>query len=307
MKSLVVIGFTIISIWLMYEYPHTMINPGELIEGHKELKDKCVSCHKPFWGVETDKCIECHKLSEIGKVLTTATEPKTDKEKIYFHEYLEGQECTACHSDHNGLVPDAQKSKFDHELLSAAVINKCNSCHDSNSDDFHKQVSPDCKNCHNTKGWKSEVVFKHELILGVAKNNCISCHKKPDDTYHASFDDNCYKCHNTSKWLPSTFDHTSYFELDKDHNTKCITCHASSNFKTYTCYGCHEHSQSNIMNKHIEEGINDFSNCVSCHKGARESENEGKGESGDKGDKNESGNSAPKDENKNKVQEEDDD
>ena len=296
MKKLATIGFTIVCIWLMYEFPHAMINPGELVDGHKELNDKCASCHMPFLGAETNKCIECHKLSEIGKVPATPSELKSDKEKVYFHEYLEGQECTACHSDHNGSDPDSQVKRFDHGLLTAAVIDKCSNCHNIRTDDLHKQVISDCKNCHNTNGWKREVTFKHEYIIESAKNNCVSCHENPEDDFHVNFGENCSQCHNTTKWVPSTFEHSSYFILDKDHNTTCITCHTVRDFKSYTCYGCHEHTQSNIMSKHLEEGITDLNNCVSCHRSANESENDGNENPGEKTNENESNKSGNKNE-----------
>lgn len=305
MKKIVTIGFTIICIWLMYEFPHAMINPGELVEGHKEIKDKCTSCHKPFSGTDTNRCIECHKLSEIGKVRSTSTELKTDKEKVYFHEYLEGQECTACHSDHTGSDTDSQIKRFDHSLLTAAVINKCSNCHNSRTDDLHKHVVSDCNNCHNTSGWNNEVTFKHEYIIESSKNNCVSCHENPKDNFHVNYGENCSQCHSTTKWVPSTFEHASYFVLNKDHNTTCITCHSGSDFKTYTCYGCHEHTQSNIMSKHLEEGITDFNNCVSCHKSANESENDGNDNSGERTNEKESNRSDK--ENEHKGHEEDDD
>ena len=91
-----------------------------------------------------------------------------------------------------------------------------------------------------------------------------------DDTFHHFFIYNCYKFHTTSKWKPSTFDHSNYFVLDKDHNAECTTCHANNNFKAYTCYGCHEHSESKIRAEHLEEGINNFSDCASCHKSGDE-------------------------------------
>ncbi|HQV99100.1 MAG TPA: class III cytochrome C family protein [Bacteroidia bacterium] len=267
MKKALVYGIIVVCIGLMYQFPHTMLNPGELVEGHQELNSKCLSCHTPFKGLPNEKCITCHKLSEIGK---DSLKPKGKDEKILFHQNLSDQECTTCHTDHKGLKPGMSISKFSHEILSITDFNKCNSCHVQPADSLHKPLSTDCKSCHNTKGWKADVVFDHEMIQGAAKNNCSSCHKVPDDTFHHSFKDNCDKCHTTSKWKPSTFDHSNYFVLDKDHNAECITCHTNNNFKAYTCYGCHEHSESKIRSEHIEEGINNFTNCVSCHKSADE-------------------------------------
>ena len=108
------------------------------------------------------------------------------------------------------------------------------------------------------------------MIEGAGKNNCNDCHKNPTDAFHADLKDNCSKCHGTDKWVPSTFNHSSYFILDKNHNAKCTVCHTSNNYKAYTCYGCHEHTQSKIIQEHNEEGISNINNCVSCHKSGNE-------------------------------------
>jgi len=70
--------------------------------------------------------------------------------------------------------------------------------------------------------------------------------------------------------VPSTFNHSSYFELDRNHNASCVTCHINNNFETYTCYSFHEHSEANIRSEHLEEGIRNFQDCVSCYKSGNE-------------------------------------
>ena len=135
---------------------------------------------------------------------------------------------------------------------------------------MHIKYKPECKNCHTTKNWDDLKGFMHESIITDQINNCISCHKSPGDELHNSIMENCNLCHSTTKWKPSTFDHSTKFQLDKDHNTKCNTCHTDNNFKKYTCFGCHEHTQVNMLREHDEEGITDLDNCVSCHKSANE-------------------------------------
>jgi hypothetical protein len=39
---------------------------------------------------------------------------------------------------------------------------------------------------------------------------------------------------------------------------------------SYTCYGCHEHQVAGITAKHARKGIRDFTNCVACHRSAKE-------------------------------------
>jgi hypothetical protein len=42
----------------------------------------------------------------------------------------------------------------------------------------------------------------------------------------------------------------------------CHTCHPDS-LAQYTCYSCHDPDE--IRQKHLEEGIPDYSNCMQCH------------------------------------------
>ena len=271
MKKAIILAVIIGSIAITYLYPHIMINPGEMTKGHQNLNNKCLSCHEPFKGISNDKCISCHKLAEIGKDTLFSIDTISNKIKIQFHESLTNQDCIACHSDHKGINPNLSLNKFEHSLLTNSVKNNCLSCHKTPDNELHKQLSTDCKSCHNTSDWKASITFNHELIVGFNKNNCTSCHQSPKDTFHQSVKNNCNACHKTNKWLPSTFNHAAFFVLDKDHNpNKCSTCHVDNNFKTYTCYGCHEHSQANIRSEHLEEGISNFQDCVLCHKSANE-------------------------------------
>lgn len=270
MKKTIVIGIVVLCVGLMYQYPHAMLNPGDLVEGHQNISDNCLSCHKPFWGISNDKCISCHKLSDIGKDTLMLKNSNAAGEKVLFHQHLSNQKCTSCHTDHEGLRPEISISNFSHEILNAADVSKCNGCHFQPSDNLHKQLTTACSNCHNTKGWTSSVIFNHGMILSDAKENCSLCHEKPNDSFHQLLEDNCDKCHSTSKWMPSTFDHSAYFQLDGDHNAKCKTCHTTSDFNVYTCYGCHEHSEGKILEEHDEQDISNISNCVSCHRSGNE-------------------------------------
>lgn len=63
----------------------------------------------------------------------------------------------------------------------------------------------------------------------------------------------------------------------------CETCHKNNDYSLYTCYGCHEHSQAKIRAEHVEEGIQNFENCVECHRDPRvEPDKRGGGELGKK-------------------------
>ncbi len=270
MKKAIVLGIIIVSVGSSYFYPHAMLNPGDLIKAHHDINDKCLSCHKPFSGISNEKCISCHKLSEIGKDTMKIKDTSGTKKKILFHQQLSNQECSSCHTDHKGINYGMAMSNFKHEFLSESIISKCAGCHEKPIDNIHKSLASSCAGCHNTGGWKSSVAFDHNMISGTDKNNCASCHQKPGDVFHSLLKENCSKCHGTSKWIPSSFDHSSYFQLDRNYNAACNTCHANNNYNTYSCYGCHEHSENNIISKHTEEGIYNISNCASCHKSGNE-------------------------------------
>ena len=181
MKKLIVISIIGVCIWLAYQYPHAMLNPGELSQGHQKLDEKCLECHKAFWGIDSKKCITCHKLSEIGK---DTTGKDTTKRRIAFYQNLADQSCTVCHSEHSSRKPILN---FSHEVLTEAQMKNCKGCHIEPDDNLHRQVSPECKSCHNFNGWKYNAVFNHELISSPAaeKNNCSSCHAKPSDNIHS--------------------------------------------------------------------------------------------------------------------------
>ena len=284
MKWIAAIVITGVLLILLFAYPDIMISPGELSQGHQDLKHSCLSCHTPFGGIDNERCISCHKVEEIGRDSTL------DTGKLIFHKALISQACISCHSDHAGLHPESTVTGFNHDLLDASMINKCVSCHAQPADDLHQQVTNDCISCHDTNAWKLTKPFNHDLLAADRKTNCASCHKAPTDDLHLNTTGNCDQCHTTSQWVPSTFAHNDYFVLDQDHNAKCNVCHLANNYKAYTCYGCHEHSEAGMLAEHSEEGISNIRDCVSCHKSANEDDAQRNMERGNGGQQNEQGN-----------------
>jgi Class III cytochrome C family len=140
---------------------------------------------------------------------------------------------------------------------------------------FHQQLTEqDCMACHSdhlgpklTK--RSRKPFSHDLLKVAVRDTCSSCHAAPKDTVHRALQAECSSCHGSKAWKPATLDHSKYFVLDRDHQTTCQTCHKNNDFSQYTCYGCHEHSQAKIRAEHVKEGIQDFANCVECHRDPR--------------------------------------
>jgi hypothetical protein len=199
------------------------------------------------------------------------------------------------------LIPGHQKLEADcfacHAPLTGASSARCVTCHKPadigrltslgqpiakplTSTPFHQNlVKQDCVACHSdhagVKRFRQTGRFNHELLKADARTKCASCHTVPNDSLHRQISGNCSQCHSQEKWTPATFDHDKSFQLDRDHNTRCATCHVGNDYSRYTCYGCHEHTPQNVRRKHIEEGIRSFENCVECHRSANEGDNRG--------------------------------
>lgn len=207
------------------------------------------------------------------------------------------------------LIPGHKQLNSDcfacHTPLIGASSERCISCHNPKdigrlttkglpiskpltSSPFHQHlISQNCIGCHSdhagVKRYKLHGHFNHALLKLDTREKCQGCHNVPDDSLHQQITGSCSQCHSQDKWLPATFDHNKYFVLDGDHRTRCATCHVRDDYKRYTCYGCHEHSQSNIRREHIEEGIRDFDNCVKCHRSANEDDIQGGEHNGEDG------------------------
>lgn len=264
MKSfLVFIGIGLF-VLLLIKLPYLMINPGVLAKGHQKLNNDCFACHTAFSGVSNEKCIACHNPINIGK------DSINKVNKTLFHVQILNQNCVECHTQHQGIYQEYKKPIFKHEILLKTTLIECNGCHKKPNNQLHKFVSKSCVECHQTSNWTSSASFNHEELI--AATNCLSCHQKPKDKLHDQTKLSCEKCHQTNTWSPAKFAHDSYFELDKNHQTKCSTCHTKNNYTSYTCFGCHEHSKNEIIREHNEEGIYQINDCVSCHKNGKKLE-----------------------------------
>ena len=193
-----------------------------------------------------------------------------------------------------------------HAPLRGAVTERCVACHalpeiglqtskgaalpkPTIKTSFHQElVEQNCMACHSDHAGPkltqhSRKPFSHALLRTATRDRCESCHKVPADTFHRQMKGNCAQCHSPQGWKPATFAHDKLFVLDQNHNASCVSCHTGNDFSRYTCYGCHDHTVANVRRKHQEEGIQNFENCVECHRsasgkpqGTREDDGEGR-------------------------------
>lgn len=209
-----------------------------------------------------------HLMVSPGPVIAAHAEIATDC--FACHAPLRGvaaERCTVCHA-----LPDIGLRTTKGVAMSRKPAKAA----------FHQDLlQQECAACHSDHAGpklsqQSRKPFSHALLRSAVRTECNSCHKAPDNKLHKNIKGTCSACHSQAAWKPATFEHDKFFELDRDHNVECVTCHVKNDYTRYTCYGCHEHTVQNVLREHREEGIRDLDNCVRCHKRA-----DGEGGEGD--------------------------
>jgi len=175
-------------------------------------------------------------------------------------------DCFACHAPWRGAA--AARCQTCHAL---ADIGKQSAA----GVPFHRDlIQADCTACHGGHQGRAVAAdaprFAHALLRADVRDACSSCHQPPADALHRQLKGQCSQCHDSRHWHPSTFDHDRLFLLDGEHDASCETCHAGGDYSRYSCYGCHEHTPENLREAHVEEGIQDYRDCVECHRSARD-------------------------------------
>lgn len=213
---------------------------GFSLAAHERTADggrfTCRDCHGPdTYRFEPERCASCHREYQHAFVVQ--------------HVARWGEDCLACHDGQDRFSPGT----FDHGRLRFPLTGA------------HEKA--DCAACHT----------RVRALAGFsdAPAACVGCHRK-DDEHQGTFGDDCGACHLTATWKGARFDHR--FPLDHGGlgRIACKTCHEDpKNYKTYTCYGCHEHSPARVRAEHAEEGIRQLDDCARCHPTGREEEGEG--------------------------------
>jgi hypothetical protein len=163
------------------------------------------------------------------------------------HNTLFGTDCLACHDGKDTMAA------FDHDQIFVL-------------DGAHATTT--CIACHDNRQFSG------------TPNTCEGCHAEPD-VHLGQFGTDCVRCHSTTAWAPATLtQHTFPLDHGRSSAAECSTCHTQT-YAEYTCYGCHEHTEANIREEHLEEGIRDFADCIACHPTGLEDEAEEHGERGE--------------------------
>jgi len=221
---------------LTFVYPQLMVSPGPLASEHAHLATNCFACHAPLRGASAERCITCHAPADIGLRTTKGVPIKT--------------------------VSASAASQMKVSFHQSLTEQNCMACHSDHAGPNLTQ--------------RSRKLFSHALLRTEIRDRCEACHSAPRNNMHQNLSAGCGQCHTPSAWKPASFEHDKFFVLDRDHDVSCATCHTTTAFSKYTCYGCHEHTPANVARKHIKEGIQNFDNCAACHRSAQ-GEREGNG------------------------------
>jgi hypothetical protein len=253
--------------------------------------NQCGACHADVHrGNMNGECVRCHNSSTFREVPAVAIHSRTGFPLTGAH--LQSP-CEGCHrTEQNGAY--------------SAVARDCASCHRSASAAAagvdHSVLPADCSQCHAPFSWSGGVVFDHTTashgfsLLGAHQslrcqschptgsgalrfspaptgtNDCYACHQPDYQRAHAGngFPTTCTGCHDMNSWT-SNFNHDATFfpiASGAHRGTACTTCHnVPSDFKTFTCLTCHEHSQTAMASRHSGRSnyAYDSQACYRCH------------------------------------------
>ena len=279
---------------------------------HNEFSFKLTGEHRE------PSCVQCHNVArKLGDFQSISQDCYSCHRSDDWHNGQYGTDCAMCHGT-NGWEP----ANFDHNLSNfklegehgeaacedchqngvfVGTPSDCYSCHQQD-DEHNGRFGTDCSACHNPSDWddadfhhnksNSPLTGRHvdtpcepchtNVHSAGLSSTCLSCHADP--VVHAGmFGTECASCHTTVAWLPAEYNGPHVFPINHEGaGNDCQLCHPGS-LLTYTCYGCHEHTESNVAVEHREEGISNYQNCIECHWDGREHEG-GDGGGGEGGD-----------------------
>lgn len=229
------------------------------------LGSHCADCHTPLSWKKVDPALWSHEGSSGYRLQGV-------------HRTLD---CEACHGA-GGFEPRPTD---------------CFSCHEA---DYARTREPDhraagfatdCAGCHGQRSWE-RAAFAHTgfpLQGRHAAASCQACHENgvyegtPADCAACHMDDyndaadpdhraagfptDCEACHGTSisGWSGASFDHRFPISSGRHAGVACAECHQTSDYRVFTCLGCHEQAQTNSRHTGVTGYSYSSQACYACH------------------------------------------
>jgi hypothetical protein len=188
-------------------------------------------------------CASCHKTGQFAGTATSCVSCHADPP---VHRGKFGTDCRQCHSTETWKAPQLDQKKlvnFDHDKTKFPLTGG------------HTKVA--CASCHKTG-----------QFAGTA-TSCVSCHADPP-VHRGKFGTDCKSCHSTQTWRGATIanHHFPINHGEGKQNKACTVCHqTASDYRQYTCYGCHKHEPEKTAKKHRELNLTatELAACTKCH------------------------------------------
>lgn len=229
------------------------------------LGARCADCHTPQSWKRVDPGLWSHEA--VTGYALEGTHRTLDCETCHGTGGFSPRptDCYACHeSDYRGAN--------DPNHLQAGFPTSCPSCHDQRAWDravySHtgftlqgRHASTACSECH-----------KNGVYEGTP-TDCASCHiddyNGTADPNHraAGFPTDCAECHGTGAagWSGADFDHPFPITSGRHAGVACSECHTTSDYRVFTCLGCHEPSSTNSRHQDVSGYTYSSQACYSCH------------------------------------------
>lgn len=252
--------------WTPSHFDHDRDTRFQLAGRHRDAS--CEACHSngtKLVRISSD-CVSCHRADDE-------------------HRGRNGPNCERCHSERSWNAEN-----FDHARMAEFPLRgghqdvKCRRCHTGtlgvekletacrachHDDDVHQgQQGGGCGECHNERGWATQVFFEHDLtrfpLLGLhavaaceqchatpryqdTRIECVACHSD-EDVHLRRLGPACALCHNPNGWPLWRFEHASQTDfalLGVHGELDCHACHRAPAVAevrlSRSCHGCHGH------------------------------------------------------------------
>ncbi len=108
---------------------------------------------------------------------------------------------------------------------------------------------------------------------------CDGCHRGPQDALHRQISGGCGEFHTQEAWTPATFDHDRYFILDGTTRRPATPVTSTTTAAAALATAATSTHASGIREKHLEESVTQYEDCLECHRSgeAEGDEHEGRG------------------------------
>ncbi len=290
--------------WDVANFDHTTYTQFPLAGKH--INVNCSECHQSGYANTPQECNACHNNDFTGATnpnhvsanFPTACETchnvngwtpaQFDHDQRYFPIYSgkhrgEWTLCSDCHTNSNNYAVfscitchEHNRSDMDNEHRGVSgyvyASAECLSCHPDGDGDgaFNHLTSQfpltgahinlECSLCH-TQGYATP-----------PQTDCVACHATDRNSTHnpdhsaANFSNNCTECHSSTAWTPSSYLHTSAYQLTGAHTSAaCSDCHTSgySNIP-HQCNDCHSGDVAQVLDP-PHSALNFSLTCSECH------------------------------------------